>query len=529
MDNDKKAASEIKGTLKMTQPVENSKKTVKVIVRKARFLGVKKTLPCSETVVKRNTITDSKEEQKILRNEIEKILNKYNLSTYLKGIPDNDELNLLHKLYLEGRSPQLSKKINDLYISQKKDIDLSRRASSISNAADREALIKKINALNIITKENVQRGIIEAIDSTALEKQYLQDKMQEINDALKNKDAEISNLNKELAMVKQYLEKTKAKLEIKEKELKAAQQKISSITDIINEATATNQIDDYTPKIGAEICCTDLSNELKAEKKSENYTKYIKNLDDVSTSENHNIELTPKHLERLHQMGNSWFVSYMYHFYDPSHENWKLTLNSFRTGYFKYTKDVHYQFLEKISNANEAALGRNQIDLSGAEVRRMAKELLANWNTVSLNKEYLEETSAVLGIKEKELKPTQQKISSFSDIINDMTVDNQSDDFSELKVGEIARKYLAKALSTKATPYELRSFQQQDYSEQILGIKFPLLSCTRKISENDIDRYYSGKTVGTVSIDGAEFYICSQWYEWNKEQLIKWLKQHGIE
>lgn len=113
-----------RGTLKMTQPVENSKKTVKVIVRKARFLGVKKTLPCSETAVKRNTITDSKEEQKILRNEIEKILNKYNLSTYLKGIPDNDELNLLHKLYLEGRCPQLSKKINDLYISQKKDIDL---------------------------------------------------------------------------------------------------------------------------------------------------------------------------------------------------------------------------------------------------------------------------------------------------------------------------------------------------------------------------------------------------------------------
>lgn len=123
--------------------------------------------------------------------------------------------------------------------------------------------------------------------------------------------------------------------------------------------------------------------------KNEEHEGYSKDIEDISNPCKENLEeLSPIALKRLGQMGNSWFVSYMYHYYDPSHNNWKITENSFRTGYFKQTKEVHKQFLERISNANEAALGRNQIDLSGAEVRRMAKELLARWDTVNQSQEY---------------------------------------------------------------------------------------------------------------------------------------------
>lgn len=123
--------------------------------------------------------------------------------------------------------------------------------------------------------------------------------------------------------------------------------------------------------------------------KNEENESYSKDIEGISNPCKENLEeLSPIALKRLGQMGNSWFVSYMYHFYNPAHNNWLKTLNSFRTGYFKETKEVHKQFLERISNANEAALGRNQIDLSGAEVRRMAKELLKNWDVVSQNQEY---------------------------------------------------------------------------------------------------------------------------------------------
>lgn len=124
------------------------------------------------------------------------------------------------------------------------------------------------------------------------------------------------------------------------------------------------------------------------EKKPESYIKYIESMGDAGIIQNNDLQLYDKHLSRLGRMGNSWFVSYLYHFYDSSHKNWELTLNGFRTGYFKETKEAHKQFLEKISNANEAALGRNQIGLSGADIRRMAKELLANWDAVSQNQEY---------------------------------------------------------------------------------------------------------------------------------------------
>ncbi len=92
--------------------------------------------------------------------------------------------------------------------------------------------------------------------------------------------------------------------------------------------------------------------------------------------------------KRLAQMGSSWFVSYMYHFLDPTHLNWVITENTFRTGYFKQTKQYHKRYLEHILKGNEASLGTNKIHLSGAEIKRMAKELLDKWDFVYNNMEY---------------------------------------------------------------------------------------------------------------------------------------------
>lgn len=98
--------------------------------------------------------------------------------------------------------------------------------------------------------------------------------------------------------------------------------------------------------------------------------------------------LTPLESKRLSQMGNSWFVSYMYHFIDSKHNNWEKVGQGFRTTYFNDTKKAHKKYLEKISKSNEALLGKNQIGLPGDEIKKMAQKLLEKWDELETNSTY---------------------------------------------------------------------------------------------------------------------------------------------
>jgi hypothetical protein len=83
--------------------------------------------------------------------------------------------------------------------------------------------------------------------------------------------------------------------------------------------------------------------------------------------------------EDLATMGASWFVSYHYHgTIDPSHENWR-TVPTYknRISVFNRTKEYHLFWLEQVLNMNDDNLEKNEIGLTGSQIKQMARALLA--------------------------------------------------------------------------------------------------------------------------------------------------------
>ena len=94
---------------------------------------------------------------------------------------------------------------------------------------------------------------------------------------------------------------------------------------------------------------------------------------------------------------------------------------------------------------------------------------------------------------------------------------------SRLKIGEIARKYIFSVIKEgKITDYEAQKLKEDEYSRQIFGIRYALLSKERFI--NGRPRYYANR----VQIDDGEYYICQEWYETSRQKLKDWLENHGI-
>jgi len=56
---------------------------------------------------------------------------------------------------------------------------------------------------------------------------------------------------------------------------------------------------------------------------------------------------------------------------------------------------------------------------------------------------------------------------------------------------------------------EVNNLQKIDYSKQILGIQYPFLRKVRISDVGKIERYWKKP----VEIDGASYYVCSEWYE----------------
>lgn len=100
--------------------------------------------------------------------------------------------------------------------------------------------------------------------------------------------------------------------------------------------------------------------------------------------------------------------------------------------------------------------------------------------------------------------------------------------FENMKVGEIARNYLISALSDnrKTSDDERQKFTEKGYSENIFRLQYPLLS-TNPYDHTGRRRYYAENN-GTVEINGRTYYVCSQWYDYSKEDLLRWLKSHNV-
>jgi hypothetical protein len=174
------------------------------------------------------------------------------------------------------------------------------------------------------------------------------------------------------------------------KEFEKHLNKYGALTEEISYETKINSLKKENERLKRELLELRQQVLIKNENVFEYHDEFVdKPISDADTNVEY-LELTPQESKRLAQMGNSWFVSYMYHLCNhPEHTNWKKTLNGFREGYFKSTRAAHKKYLNKIAQSNEASLGTNRIGLSGAEIRRMAQELLDNWDKASKNLTYI--------------------------------------------------------------------------------------------------------------------------------------------
>ena len=82
--------------------------------------------------------------------------------------------------------------------------------------------------------------------------------------------------------------------------------------------------------------------------------------------------------EYLTRISASWFVSYMYYIKkDATHSNWnKVSTVTLRKNIYYKSNRFHLSWIREIINMNPKNLNGNSIGLTGAEVIKMAKELL---------------------------------------------------------------------------------------------------------------------------------------------------------
>ncbi|MGX2984453.1 hypothetical protein ACWIWK_03120 [Helicobacter sp. 23-1048] len=94
---------------------------------------------------------------------------------------------------------------------------------------------------------------------------------------------------------------------------------------------------------------------------------------------------------------------------------------------------------------------------------------------------------------------------------------------NEPKIGEIARYRLAKLLAQRVwSPQEFASFFDERYCKDMFDIDFALLTQGSKFDEKGYSRYYKH----TISINGKNCYLCSQWYERSRGKLLAFIEKY---
>jgi hypothetical protein len=112
-------------------------------------------------------------------------------------------------------------------------------------------------------------------------------------------------------------------------------------------------------------------------------TVYTPGLREVKTMPDHAFNFEGG--EELRRMGATWFVSYSYYTsLDSTHRNWnQITTIQLRTSYFNRSTQLHRYWLQEVLNMSDTRLEKNEIGLTGAEVKRMARLLVAGAKTIT--------------------------------------------------------------------------------------------------------------------------------------------------
>ncbi len=100
---------------------------------------------------------------------------------------------------------------------------------------------------------------------------------------------------------------------------------------------------------------------------------------------------------------------------------------------------------------------------------------------------------------------------------------SESSDYSNLKVGEIARKFLKPLLeNAQWSDDNLRLFLSKADSSKLFGISHSLLSLDR-FDKYNRPRYYAKE----ININGKRYFFCSQWNDKpSRDKLVKFINQY---
>lgn len=89
-------------------------------------------------------------------------------------------------------------------------------------------------------------------------------------------------------------------------------------------------------------------------------------------------------------------------------------------------------------------------------------------------------------------------------------------------IGKIVRETLIPGLN-KIPSAEIKKLQTKQYSKNTFDINYPLLSKNR-FDSNGRPRYYATP----IRINGADWYVCQEWYARSEPKLKVWLALHNI-
>ncbi len=98
--------------------------------------------------------------------------------------------------------------------------------------------------------------------------------------------------------------------------------------------------------------------------------------------------------------------------------------------------------------------------------------------------------------------------------------------YKELRIGQLAQVVFRRLLENDAaSEEEISLMQTSEYSKQVFDLQFSVL--VRKGTVYDTKRYYAKPLI----INGAEYYLCSQWFETptnnDRPFLLRWIEQHN--
>lgn len=194
-----------------------------------------------------------------------------------------------------------------------------------------------------------------------------------------------------------------------------------------------------------------------------------------------------------------------------------------------------------VENAGQILIGKKKHDAFKKAIPEAIEKIITDPDELFIEL-IADVTENICGYRPEEELITEQLASYFSsaptvkrtfDKEPSFTGSNSKKSYRDVKVGKFVRTNLYQLLTEGRFDLStIKQFEEAEYCKQAFDLNYPLL---RRIDPNltiDEQRFvgkYARYYKEVVDIERARFLVCSQWYDWNYDPLLKWLSTYGIE